>query len=583
MGFDGEIYAYVAREWQFPALKMVGRFAAGLEVGDQLASFCILFILAGYLWQKPRLVKAFVGALVALAAGGIAVQALKHLVGRARPALNLGDFYFIGPHFSPGGYDSFPSGHTTAMFALLAFISRYYPGWTVPAYVFGFLLSFLGRVITGQHFLTDIIGGAILGSFVGVIVARGFRRVVESSRPRTEPAAEASRSSEAPAESDDADTRGPRRISAIGEIFVVIAFSIATLLIGPGDDLSGQLHSAFLGLLSALSVYFLARRLCGDKTAVYAALILSSSFLFVNIGRLLPADTAWLCFSTLAFTYYAYATKRERRSSLLLALAYASIGLGLLAKGSPALFPVAVFLLHEHLSEKPDLRSFVLANVRRHALFLLLTVLAAAPWMGRGIFAGDATPDVFFDQMIAATGLTRHAGRVIYYLPVLVAAVFPWTFFAIAYFVREGKRWARETALDSNTSLLILWTAFIVALFPFTAAKSPHYIVMALPPLSCLLGGFLRREIAEATRALKFSLLATLAVTGGFVLAAAVFLLAQPQFSALKFAVPFAVLTFFLALAWLSRNKRPWPGFFAAMCLGALGFYVSAIMIAMQT
>ncbi len=583
MGFDGAIFSFVSRELQFPALKMAGRFAAGLEVGDQLASFCILFVMAGYLWQKPRLVKTFVGALVALAAGGIAVQALKHLIGRARPALDLGDFYFIGPHFSPGGYDSFPSGHTTAMFALLAFLSRYYPGWTVPAYVFGFLLSFLGRVITGQHFLTDIIGGAILGSAVGVVVARGFLRVVESSRARTDPATADGALSDAPAKSDDADTRGRRRIAALGEIFAVIAFSIATLLIAPGDDFSAQLHSAFLGLLTALSVYFLARRLCGDKTAVYAALILCSSFLFVNVGRLLAADAAWLCFTTVAFTYYAYSVTRERKSNLLLALSYASIGLGLLAKGSPALFPVAVFLLHEYLAEKPALRSFVLNNARRHALFLLLAVLAVAPWMGRGIFAGDPTPVVFFDQMIAATGLTRHAGRVIYYLPVLVAAVFPWTFFAIAYFVREGKRWARETALDANASLLLLWTAFVVALFPFTAAKFPHYIVMALPPLSCLLGGFIRHEIAEASAALKFSLLATLAVAGGFVLASVVLLPAQPQFSALKFAVPFAVLTFFLALAWLSRNRRPWPGFFATMCLGALGFYVSAIMIAMQT
>jgi membrane-associated phospholipid phosphatase len=583
MGFDGEIYSYIAREWQFPSLKMAGRFAAGLEIGDQLASFCILFILAGYLWQKPRLVKTFVGALVALAAGGIAVQALKYLIGRARPGLELGDFYFIGPHFSPGGYDSFPSGHTTAMFALLAFLSRYYPGWTVPAYVFGFLLSFLGRVITGQHFLTDIVGGAILGSVVGAIVAGRLRSLVESSRPQTEPATADGRSSEAPERSRDVDTRRAPKVAALGEIFVVIAYCIATLLIGPGEDFSAQLHTAFLGLLTALSVYFLARRLCGGKTGVYAALILSSSFLFVNVGRLLAADAAWLCFTAVAFTYYAYSVTRERKSNLLLALSYASIGLGLLAKGSPALFPVAVFLLHEYLAEKPPLRSFVLHNARRHALFLLLTVLAAAPWMGRGIFAGDATPDVFFDQMIAATGLTRHAGRVIYYLPVLVAAVFPWTFFAIAYFVREGKRWARETALDSDASLLVLWIAFVVALFPFTAAKFPHYIVMALPPLSCLLGGFLKREIAEASRALKFSLLATLAVAGAPVLAAAVFLPARPQFSALKFAVPFAVLTFFLALAWLSRNRRPWPGFFAAMCLGALGFYVSAIMIAIQT
>ncbi len=573
MTFDGEIYSYIAREWQLPALKMAGRFAANLEVGDQLASFCILFIMAGYLWQKPRVVKTFVGALVALAAGGTAVQMIKYLVGRARPGMNLGAFAFIGPHFSPGGYDSFPSGHTTAMFALLAFLCRYYPGRAAPAYIFGFLLSFLARVITGQHFLTDVIGGAILGSAVGLVVAGRLGRFVEAPLAAPEPAAAR--------ESGDGGARRTRGIAAIGQISVVIAFSILTLLIGSGGDLSTQMHSAFLGLLTALSVYFLARRLCGEATAVYAALILSSSFLFVNICRLAPSDAAWLCFSTVAVTYYAYSAQRERRSNLLLALAYASVGLGWLAKGWPALFPVAVFLLHEYLAEKPALRSFVLVNARRHALFLLLAALAVAPWRGQEIFADDPMPDVFFDQIIARTGLTRHAGRVIYYLPALAAAAFPWTFFAIAYYVQEGKRWAKGRVLDAGASLLLVWTAFVVGLVPFIAAQFPHYLVVALPPLACLLARCITEEIVAASRALKFSLLATFTLAVGLAVAA-LFVPAQGQFSALKFAAPFLLLAFFLALAWLARNRRSAPAFFAAMCLGALGFYVSAIMIAMQ-
>src|SRR3954465_2053101 len=128
MGFDAAIQSYISSELQIPALKIAGRIAAGLEVGDQLASFCLLFIMAGYVAEKPRLVKTFAGALAALAAGGIAVQALKNLIGRARPAMGLGDMTFIGPHFSPSGFDSFPSGHTTAMFALLALFCRFYPG-----------------------------------------------------------------------------------------------------------------------------------------------------------------------------------------------------------------------------------------------------------------------------------------------------------------------------------------------------------------------------------------------------------------------------------------------------------------------
>ena len=156
MGLDEQIFLYVSRHLQTPSLKMLGRFAAGLELGDQLASFCILFIVAGYLWQKPRFVRAVSGGLFALATSGIAVQILKYLIGRARPSMDLGDLVFIGPHFSPRGYDSFPSGHTTAFFALAAFLCRYYPSWTIPLYGGGFLLSVLGRVVTEQHFFSDV-------------------------------------------------------------------------------------------------------------------------------------------------------------------------------------------------------------------------------------------------------------------------------------------------------------------------------------------------------------------------------------------------------------------------------------------
>jgi membrane-associated phospholipid phosphatase len=568
MGFDAAIQSYIASALQIPWLRIAGRFAANLEVGDQLASFCILFIMAGYLAQKPRLVKTFIGALFALAAGGIAVQIFKHLIGRARPAMGLGDMTFIGPHFSPSGFDSFPSGHTTAMFALLAFFCRFYPRGTLPLYAAGLALSILARVVTAQHFMTDVIGGAVLGSVVGILLAARFRLFVEWAQER----------GETPLEAVPVEPSARRRGAAVGEIVIVAIFSALVLLIGSGLDF----NSASLGLLTALAGYFLAREITGKDTALYAALLLSGSFLFVHVSRTLPTDTAWLFFTTLAFTYYAYSGIRNSR--VLFALTYASIGLGILAKGWPALLPVPIFCLYEYLKERPSFAVFMRRTLAVHASYAGILALATFPWLKSGLFIYvSSAGDFFFDGLAAKTGLTRHAGRVIYYLPVLLTALFPWSFFAIAYFAREGKRWSHEPALSPSSLLASLWAGTVLGLFPFIAPASPHFLVLALPPLSCLAAGFIRHDLAASPAALKFSLLATILTAGGLAAAGVVFYSLRPQYESLKLAAPFAILTFFLIVAWLQRNRPPWPAFFAPLCLGALAFYLSAIVIALAS
>jgi hypothetical protein len=65
--------------------------------------------------------------------------------------------------------------------------------------------------------------------------------------------------------------------------------------------------------------------------------------------------------------------------------------------------------------------------------------------------------------------------------------------------------------------------------------------------------------------------------------AGVVFYSLRPQYESLKLAAPFAILTFFLIVAWLQRNRPPWPAFFAPLCLGALAFYLSAIIIALAS
>ncbi len=111
-----------------------------------------------------------------LAFSGIAVQIVKHVVGRARPYLiNLdGPFHF--DFFSLRAVEaSFPSGHTTTVFATLAALTLLWPRLG-PAFLIVALPVAASRIILGAHYPSDVFGGACLGLASALVVARIFAR-----------------------------------------------------------------------------------------------------------------------------------------------------------------------------------------------------------------------------------------------------------------------------------------------------------------------------------------------------------------------------------------------------------------------
>jgi membrane-associated phospholipid phosphatase len=79
----------------------------------------------------------------------------------------------------PDRYASFPSGHAALAFASAAFLASvfaaYNPGspWTIPVAAGGFALAgatAVLRMVAGQHFLSDVLVGAALGSVCGIVV-----------------------------------------------------------------------------------------------------------------------------------------------------------------------------------------------------------------------------------------------------------------------------------------------------------------------------------------------------------------------------------------------------------------------------
>ena len=132
--------------------------------GGWFGVFAVPLAVAGVLLLLRRPWTAMFSILVSALSAG-AVQLLKHVFGRARPEdiLVTSDF------------GSFPSGHTAnaatlgAMFFLIT-----WRWWVLAAGIVWTVLMALSRTYLGAHWLTDTLGGALLGAAVAVLVWAPF-------------------------------------------------------------------------------------------------------------------------------------------------------------------------------------------------------------------------------------------------------------------------------------------------------------------------------------------------------------------------------------------------------------------------
>ena len=149
-------------------LASIDRFVNIIAHGSTLIGVAFLLYVIG---RKYNLQLYEIGRslLIGLVSAGIAVQVLKHLIGRARPRLTDTPL-FIGPSLK-SGYDSFPSGHTTLAFCLALILSYHLPKYRFLFYVFAIIVG-LVRVEGLSHFPSDVLGGAMVGTIVGSVLLK---------------------------------------------------------------------------------------------------------------------------------------------------------------------------------------------------------------------------------------------------------------------------------------------------------------------------------------------------------------------------------------------------------------------------
>lgn len=137
--------------------------------GWRLASLSILLLALAWAFEKRTLKVAAIQSLIAHGMAAVFANVLKHLVGRPRPKFaHSGDWQMAISWIS--GLDSFPSGHSTASFAVATVLTKRFPAWGPLCLGLATFVA-LSRVLRGSHFPTDVVGGAVVGILSGSIAA----------------------------------------------------------------------------------------------------------------------------------------------------------------------------------------------------------------------------------------------------------------------------------------------------------------------------------------------------------------------------------------------------------------------------
>ena len=164
MSSEKEAFHLILNRYHNPFFDIFFKYATYLGDG-------IIFpiVIVGLLLFKRNHVTAFlISGIMTL----IISYVLKNwvFIDFARPYEVFGDQLHIVEGVKMRRWHSFPSGHTTAAFALfmLAVFFSKKISWQMTFFTIA-IIAGLSRIYLSQHFLQDVIGGAILGIIIALI------------------------------------------------------------------------------------------------------------------------------------------------------------------------------------------------------------------------------------------------------------------------------------------------------------------------------------------------------------------------------------------------------------------------------
>jgi len=486
--------------------------------GGFLIPLTLILLITGWFLKKEDIRLAGRDSLYAVLLSGAAVQVLKAVFERPRPAHVAGHVLYSLAHPSffdlTGKFNSFPSGHTATAFAVASVLGARFRRLRAPLYVLASLIA-LSRIALGSHYPSDIAGGMILGLTTGWLLqgrgtGGGGRKkwlmaglvflVISISFFKTggyllfdvDEAVFSEASREMVVTGDVITPTYNFEPRYDKPILFYWAMAGAFKVMG-ATEFAARFTSAGLGVLLVLVTFLFARRFCGQREALWSALVLLLNLEFFVYSHSAVTDMT-LCFFIASALYAAFGAVKTGDRRLYLAF-WVSSALAMLTKGAIGLlFPLSITLVY--LFVQKDMRA-----VRRllNPLYILAFLAVAMPWF---LLEYHAQGYEWFDAFIIKhhihrfTGvISSHGGPPYFYVLVLLAGFFPWVALLPEALIR-GVRNIRQRFEKHDVFLFsTIWFFFVFIFFSISRTKLPNYIFPAIPACSVMVGAILAERM----------------------------------------------------------------------------------------
>lgn len=297
-------------------------------------------------------------------------------------------------------------------------------------------------------------------------------------------------------------------------LYWVQALGFAVFGVG---EVGARIGTALAAAAVPLVLYGFARRPLGARAALFAAVALATSFEFVALARIAFTDMLLLLWFTVCIGALHRAFEAGPRGTGWFALACLASALAILTKGAiGVLFPGAVALVHLLLLGR-------LRSALRPGWIALAVPLVFGVGFSWYLLLGLTQPggfgfmrDLFLEHHVGrfSAPMQGHAGSPLFYVPVLLVGMLPWSPFIPLALARADLGAGDERARFLRPFALLSGLVFVF--FSVAATKLPNYIAPALPGAALLVGALIDDARAR-DRAFTASLAA--ALSAAFVLA----------------------------------------------------------------